>query len=158
MTLIQQLLCKYFCEKTEKTETLNPFTILRHRSGQHIRTLLQKQFPNAYIRIPDINLSEPTRREFDVWLQGDQVSTRTYHPEWYDCDDFARALRCKIFKIGQSYKTTLTVAYCEGYTGKDYHAYNMLIDSMNAIYIIEPQNDRVVPIAESNYRTDFIQL
>ena len=154
MTIRHQL-CNLFCTKEEPQD---PFTILRHRSGQHIRQQLQQQFPNAHIRIPDSNFSAPTRKEFEAWLQEGNVSTKAYHPEWFDCDDFARALRCKIFKIGQSYQTTLTVAYCEGHTAGGYHAYNLLIDNKDTIYIIEPQNDRMVPAAESTYRTDFIQL
>jgi hypothetical protein len=66
--------------------------------------------------------------------------------------------RCKIFKIGQSYKTTLTIAYCEGHTDGGYHAYNLLIDNKDEIFIIEPQDDHIVPADNSTYRTDFIQL
>ena len=155
MTTIKQRLCEYLCNKPEPE---HPFTTLRHRSGQHILRILQKTFPVATIRIPDMNLSAPTQAEFEAWLQEDNVSTRTYHPEWFDCDDFARAIRCKMFKIGQNYKTTLTAAYCEGYALGGYHAYNLLIDNEDWVYIIEPQNDRIVPEDESDYRTDFIQL
>lgn len=154
MTLRQRL-CKYLCNKPEPER---PFTKLRLRSSQLIRQRLQRQFPDAHIRIPDPNLTAPTRAEFEAWLQEDNVSTRTYNPEWFDCEDFARAIRCKMFKIGQIYKTTFTVAYCEGYTEGGYHAYNLLIDNKDDIYIIEPQNDRIVPADESTYRTDFIQL
>lgn len=157
MTSIKRRLCEYLCKKTEP-EPEHPFALLRHRSGQHIRQKLQVQFPNAHIRIPDMNLSAPTQAEFEAWLQEDNVSTRTYHKNWFDCEDFARAIRCKMFKIGQRYKTTLTVAYCEGYVFGKYHAYNLLIDNTDAIYIIEPQNDRVVPVDESRYETDFIQI
>jgi len=120
--------------------------------------VLRKQFSNANIHIADSDYSAPTLNEFEAWLLEDTVNTKAYHPEWYDCDDFARALRCKIFKMGQSYKTTLTVAYCEGYASGEYHAYNLLIDNKDQIYIIEPQNDRCTPVAESKYRTEFIQL
>jgi hypothetical protein len=116
------------------------------------------QFPAANIRIADMNYSAPTRGEFDAWLQEDNVSTRTYHPEWFDCDDFARAIRCKMFKIGQNCKTTLTIAYCEGQTVGGYHAFNMLLDDKDSIYIVEPQNDHVVPADESSYKPDFIQV
>ena len=155
MISIRQRLCEYLCNKPEPE---HPFAILRHRSARHIQRVLQKQFPNATIRIPDMNLSAPTRAEFEAWLQEDNVSTRTYHPEWFDCDDFARAIRCKMFKTGQNYQTTLTIAYCEGYTPGGYHAYNLLIADTDAIYIIEPQNDRVITADSSKYRTDFIQL
>ena len=152
---IRQLLCEYFCEKPEPER---PFTALRHQSGQHIRQVLQKQYPNANIHIPDMNLSAPTLEEFEAWLLEDNVSTHTYHKEWFDCEDFARAIRCKMFKIGQNYKTTLTVAYCKGYLGNEYHAHNLLIDNKDDIYIIEPQDDNCVLADESIYRTDFIQL
>lgn len=152
---IRQRLCEYLCNKPEPER---PFTKLRLRSTQLILQRLQRQFPTAQIRIPDPNLSAPTRKEFEAWLQEDNVSTRTYHPEWFDCDDFARAIRCKMFKIGQEYQTTFTVAYCEGYAPGGYHAYNLLIDNTDAVYIIEPQNDRIVPADESTYKTDFIQL
>jgi hypothetical protein len=154
MTLRQQL-CKLLCPPEEPEI---PFTTLRHRSGQHIRNVLKRQFPSAHVRVADMDYSAPTRTEFDAWLLEDQVSIRAYHPEWYDCDDFARALRCEMLKIGQDYKTTFTIAYCEGYVMAAYHAYNLMIDDKDAIYIIEPQNDSVVPIAKSKYRTDFIQL
>jgi len=120
--------------------------------------VLRKQFSNANIHIADSDYSAPTLNEFEAWLLEDTVNTKAYHPEWYDCDDFARALRCKIFKMGQSYKTTLTVAYCEGGASGGYHAYNLLIDREDRIFIIEPQNDRCTPVAESSYRTEFIQL
>ena len=153
---IRQRICHYLCKKPAPERPT--FTTLRHRAGQHIRQKLQVQFPAANIRIADADYSAPTRQEFDAWLLEDQVSTRAYHPEWYDCDDFARALRCKAFQIGQDYKTTLTIAYCEGYTPNGYHAYNLLIDNLDAIYIIEPQNDNVIPIEVCGWRTDFILL
>ena len=156
MTSIRQRICDYLCKKQAPERPT--FTTLRHRAGQHIRQKLQVQFPAANIRIADRDYSAPTRQEFDAWLLEDQVSTKAYHPEWYDCDDFARALRCKAFQIGQDYKTTLTIAYCEGYTPNGYHAYNLLIDNLDAIYIIEPQNDNVIPIEVCGWRTDFIQL
>jgi|GEM_PF-2590890 len=156
MTTIKQRLCYYLCEKPD--DIPRPFTTLQHRSSQYIRRILQYQFPAAHIRIADTDYSAPTRAEFEAWLHNDNVNAHAYHPEWFDCDDFARALRCKIFKIGQQYKTTFTIAYCEGYTDDSYHAYNLLIDGKDMIYIVEPQNDRCVPVGENQYRTDFIQL
>lgn len=155
MISIRQLIRKYFCNEEEPEPE---FTILHHRSRQHLLRTLRRQFQNADIHIADSDYSAPDLQEFNTWLADDQIDTRAYHPEWYDCDDFARALRCKMFKIGQSYKTTLTVAYCQGYAQGTYHAYNLLIDNKDDIYIIEPQNDQCVPIEQSTYRTDFIQL
>jgi hypothetical protein len=153
MTL-KTLLCGLFCDDAVP----KPFMTLRHRSGQHLQFVLQKQFPNAQIRIPDTDLSAPSLKDVEVWLHNDLTSEKKYHAEWYDCEDFAREIRCKIFKIGQAYKTTITIAYCEGHAPDGYHGYNLLIDEGDKIYIIEPQNDHCVPVAESDYRTTFIQL
>ena len=152
--MLKTLLCGLFCDDAVQ----KPFTTLRHRSGQHLRLVLQKQFPNAHIRIPDTDLSAPSLKDVETWLRKDQTSEKKYHAEWYDCEDFAREVRCKMFKIGQGYKTTVTVAYCEGYNPKHYHGYNMLIDDRDHVFIIEPQNDHCVPADQSEYRTDFIEL
>ena len=152
--MLKTLLCGLFCDDAVP----KPFTTLRHRSGQHLRLVLQKQFPNAQIRIPDTNLSTPSLKDVEAWLRKDLTSEKKYQTEWYDCEDFAREIRCKMFKIGQAYKTTIAIAYCEGYTLNGYHGYNMLIDDRDQVYIIEPQNDHCVPVGESEYRTTFIQL
>ena len=160
LDFIQQAICERLCDKPAPVPEPHPFTVLQQRSGQHVRNTLQRQFPGAGIRIKiaDAEYSAPALDEFNAWLEEDQLNTRVYHPDWFDCDDFARALRCKMFKIGQGYQTSLTIAYCEGHAPDGYHAYNLLIDNTDAIYIIEPQSDHVVPVAESKYRTDFIQL
>lgn len=155
MASIRQRICNYLCEKPPKR---NPFTILKRRNSTHISNTLYDQFHGAHIRIRDKTLNAPTRKEFEAWLKNDPGNLKKYHAEWYDCDDFAIALRHEMVKIGQAYKTTLTVMYCEGYMPSGYHAYNMLIDNTDAIYIIEPQNDHVVPVDDSKYLTDFIQL
>ena len=152
---LRQRLCEYLCEKPDIPR---PFTKLRLRSSQLILQRLRRQFPNAQIRLPDPNLSAPTLKETEKWLLKDITSEKEYNEDWFDCEDFAREIRCKVFKIGQAYKTTLTIAYCEGYNPKDYHGYNLLIDDKDEIYIIEPQTDHLVPAHESDYRTDFIQL
>ena len=152
---IRQRLCEYFCNKPEPE---HPFTALRHQSGQHIRNLLQTQFPEAQIKIRDVNLTTTTKAEFEAWLEKDLGNYKKYHKDWYDCDDYAMELRYKMFKFGHRYRTTFTVMYCEGWLGSGYHAYNLLIDNKDTIYIIEPQEDSIVPADESNYITDFIQL
>lgn len=155
MTTIKRLLCEYLCNKPEPER---PFTKLRLRSSQLIRQRLQRQFPNAQIRIRDRDLTATTKREFEAWLERDIGNYKKYHKGWYDCDDYAMELRYKMFKFGHTYKTTFTIAYCEGLLWSEYHAYNLLIDNKDAIYIIEPQNDRIVPADESNLQTEFIQI
>lgn len=157
MTMIKSLrqwICKIFCgNKIQYT-----FLRLHFRTGHHIRRLLQKQYPDAHIRIRDAMYGLPWKPAFNRWLQKDMISERQYHAEHHDCDDFAHAIQCKIFKIGHTMKTTITVAYCEGHTSEGYHAFNLLIDDNNNIFIIEPQIDMVIAADESTYRPDFIQL
>jgi hypothetical protein len=152
---LRRLVCSYLCKSEE---TPHPFTTLRHRSGQHIRLVLQKQYPNARIRIADADYSAPTLREFEAWLRADPVSEMVYRKEFFDCDDSARAVRCAVFKVGRALKTTITLAYVEGYAPEGYHAYNLLIDGEDTVWIVEPQSDHCVEASRSSYMADFIQL
>ena len=134
------------------------FNVFSFQSGTYIHQLLQRQYPDAEIRVADSIYNAPTRKEVEAWLKSDPVNERQYHAAYHDCDDFARALRCAIFRIGHAMKTTLTVAYCEGYAMGSYHAFNLLIDDKGSIFIIEPQTDIVVPAVESTYLPDFIEM
>ena len=153
-------LLRYICNHLCRDEPSSPFTILRHRSWRHLLLVLQKQFPNAVIRIADKDYSAPTKQEFEAWLRSDPTNEHQYHAEYYDCDDFAEALRCAMFRVGHKLKTTITLAYCEGHVSgvNGRHAFNLLIDDQDAMYIIEPQNDSVIPANESTYLPDFIQI
>ena len=152
---LRRLVCAHLCKPEEEP---HPFSILRHRTGQHIRDVLHRQYPGARIRIADADYSAPTLREFEAWLRADPVSEMVYRKEFFDCDDSARALRCGMFKVGRATKTTITLAYCEGYAQDEYHAFCIFIDDQDSLYIVEPQSDEVVPAAESVYLPDFIQL
>ena len=160
--LFQRLFCGYLC----KNMPASPFTILRHQSWRHFLLVLQKKFPNAMIRIADKYYSAPIKQEFEAWLKSDPTNEHQYHAEWYDCDDFAMALRCAMFQIVHelnattTLETTITLAYCEGHVAgvRGRHAFNLLIDDQDRIFIIEPQNDTTMPASESIYIPDFIQL
>ena len=151
---------RYICNHLCRDEPSSPFTMLRHRSWRHLLLVLQKQFPNAVIRIADKDYSTPTKQEFEAWLKSNPANEHQYHAEYYDCDDFAEALRCAMFKVGHKLKTTIALAYCEGpvsgVSGR--HAFNLLIDEADKLWIMEPQNDSVVPATESAYIPDFVQL
>lgn len=152
MTSIREWLCSYLCQPQ-----YNIPTNIRE-TGDHIGTLLRRQFPGAHLRVADEVYVTPSKEAFAEWLEYDQTNRRVFKPEYSDCDDFARALRCELFKLGRQHKCSFSVAYCEGETPAGYHAYNMLIDSRDMLHIIEPQTDRMMSLAESEYVTDFIQL
>ena len=152
---ILRMLCERFC----KPETPRPFTVLRHRSGQHLRSLLWMEYPEAHIRIADEDYSAPTLDEFNLWIQTDDVSDMSWEKNYRDCDDIARAIRCRIFAIGHEYKTTFTLCYAEGHTSTgEYHAFCIFIDDTDKIWVLEPQSDEMILCSESTYLPDFIQL
>jgi hypothetical protein len=117
------------------------------------------EYPDAHIRIADTDYSAPTIDEFNRWIRSDDVSDMSWEKNWRDCDDIARAIRCRAFAIGRAYKTTITVAYCEGHTSTgEYHAFNMFVDDTDKIWVLEPQSDEMTLCSESTYLPDFIQL
>ena len=141
-----------------KEEPQHPFTTLKHRSGQHIRNVLRTAFPDAEIKIADKEYSSPTMGEFNRWILRDCTSEYNYFKEYFDCDNFARMLRCAMFKINMSYKTEITMPYCEGDSPEGYHAFNAVVTSNDDVFIVEPQSDEVVPYRESVNKPDFVQL
>ena len=136
----------------------HPFTTLCPISGSHIRGILSTAFPDAQIRIADRDYSAPSLAEFTTWLETDDGNIKKYRAEIFDCDDFSNSLRCAMFKVNLCYKTTMTLAYCEGHALQGYHAFNILINNLDAIYVVEPQTDSVLPYRESAYLPEFIQL
>jgi hypothetical protein len=155
MKSIKQQLCEYLCKKPEPER---PFTTIRLRSSLRVWDRLTREFPSAVVKIRDRSLTAPSKNEFQAWLTNDIGNHTKYQKDWYDCDDYAMDIRYKMFKLGHEYKTTFTVAYCEGHTESGYHAYNLLTDNKDAIYIIEPQTDRLMLPSECNYRTEFIHI
>lgn len=156
MEFLRALICPPPCEDEP---VVRPFTILHHVPGSHVRSMLRAAFPEAHIRIADADYSTVSLDEFNAWLKNDDVSEMRYYAQHFDCDDSARAIRCRIFAIGQAYKTTIAVAYCEGYTSTgEYHAFNIFLDSDDDLWILEPQTDFVSTPDESDYKPDFIQL
>ena len=146
------------CPKNVQPD-LHPFTQLYHRSGEHIRKVLRAAYPDAHIRIADEDYSTISIDEFNRWLKTDDVSDMSWEKNYRDCDDIARAIRCRIFAIGQEYKTSITVAYCEGYTSTgEYHAFNIVVTNDDNVYILEPQTDCLSLANDSSYTPDFIQL
>jgi endonuclease/exonuclease/phosphatase (EEP) superfamily protein YafD len=120
--------------------------------------VLHDAFPDAYIKIADEEYTTTTLDEFNAWIRDDMVSERSYYRGWSDCDNFSRALRCAMFKINREYKTEFTMPYTEGMSPGGYHAFNVFLDSDDNVYVVEPQDDNVVPYHKSVYTPDFIEL
>lgn len=154
---IRGILCTWLCpEPVQPSE--RPFDVLHTRTGDHVYTVVRNAYPRAQIKIADAVYSTVSLEEFNKWIRDDMVSDRRYYKNYFDCDNFARWLRCAMFKINLVYKTEITMLYCEGGAPGGYHAFNMFIDDADNLYIVEPQDDHVVPYYDSVYEPDFIQL
>lgn len=156
MDLLRARLCPKPVEPVEPVEL--PFTTLYPIAGSRVRTILRAAFPMAQIKVADKTYKSPTLDEFNTWIIEDCVSQYKYFADWFDCDNFARFLRCAMFKINLSYKTEITMPYCEGDSPSGYHAFNILVDNTDNIFVVEPQDDVIVPYEKSVYKPDFIQL
>lgn len=161
---MRKWLCEILCDPCpeiphqEPDEPYCPFEILHHISGNGIYKALHEQYPNAHIRIADTEYATVSLDEFNRWIREDCVSERKYWENWFDCDNFARSLRCSMFKIGREYKTEFTMPYTEGMSPGGYHAFNIFVDPDGNVFVVEPQDDHVIPSSESEYMPDFIQL
>lgn len=156
---IRTLLCELLCPPPCDDEPVErPFNKLYARTGDHVKTVLRRTYPSAQIKIADRTYSTVSLKEFDTWIRNDMVSARKYYKEYFDCDNFARWLRCAMFKVNLTYKTEITMLYCEGDAPDGYHAFNIFIDNDDNVYVVEPQDDYVIPYTDSLYKPDFIQL
>lgn len=155
MEFLRALICPPPCEDEP---VARPFNMLYPRSGSHIKTVLREAFPEAKIRIADAKYSTVDVAEFNKWIRDDMVSARKYYADHFDCDNFARELRCAMFKINREYKTEITMLYCEGFNPDVYHAFNIFVDDLDNVWVVEPQDDHVVLCEDSKYLPDFIQL
>lgn len=154
---IKDILRSWLCpESVQPSE--RPFDMLYYRTGEHIRTVLRSTFPTAQIRIADSEYSTMSLDEFNTWLKNDCVSEKTYYAQHFDCDNFARGIRCNMFRVNQNYKTEFTLCYTEGMSPGGYHAFCIVVTNDDKVLIVEPQTDGVVIADKSSYKPDFIQL
>lgn len=157
MTTIIDWICENLCKQCTD-DPYRPFDTLYPISGYSIYKTLHAQYPDAHIRIADEEYTTVSLNEFNRWIREDCVSKRKYYKNWFDCDNFARELRCAMFKIGRAYKTEFAMSYTEGMAPGGYHAFNIFVDPDGDVFVVEPQDDHVTHVVRSEYIPDFIQL
>lgn len=135
-----------------------PFTHLEPMTGREVGYTLRAAEEGAHVRVADTKYGAPSLEEVKAWLANDAIDEKEYHRECFDCDDFAMSLRVKMLAVGEAAGIPITFGYCEGLGASEYHAYNTFIDDKGDVYIVEPQNDGCVPVQESYYVTDFVQI
>ena len=115
-------------------------------------------FSDVYYRICDHN------RIKDI-TDASKLEKIQYVAERFDCDDFARALKCF---LAQQHYGNLALAYCEiNLYSKDYeksigaHALNLIVSENHEGYqinLIEPQTDKILNIGDPVINTKYYKI
>jgi len=82
-----------------------------------------------------------TKKDMQEYLKSNLVSMGIYKDEKYDCDDFALHLWDKV--------RTDYPLLAFGFVLSSKHAFNIFIDNETNIWIIEPQDDKLMTVSES---------
>jgi len=98
---------------------------------------------NAQIYLLDHFYYLPKKEEVVELLKDTNVDKLKYLSEVYDCDDFAVRL-WGVTSQGKWASTTL------GFACGNRHAFNIVILEDEKLYIIEPQNDKLIPIEKAS--------
>ena len=105
-----------------------------------VRTLLKNQLPEtkkAKFYMSDCDYWLIEKEEMERFLREEKSNLFKYMKERYDCDDFSFRLMGMVSAPGWS-DIAFFIVWGDG------HAYNAFVDDRKKVYIIEPQNDRII--------------
>lgn len=105
----------------------------------------------AKLYLADMEYELPTFDSVKELIEWDDTDGYQYVTTFYDCDDFAFRFLGKS-SIPSWAGTTL------GFAWSRTHAFNFFISASKQIYIIEPQNDRIIKIEDAGSSYQNIQL
>lgn len=95
---------------------------------------------SSKIEVKDTYFKLAPLLEYRRMIEYSTVDKRLYVNEFYDCEDFAYALKGE-FSIPKWAALPFGMVYL--YKDGVYHAMNIFIDSNRQIWIVEPQNDKM---------------
>jgi hypothetical protein len=102
----------------------------------------------VYCDSPDDTYYLPSLSDFERFLAADDLNQYRYRPEWFDCDDFAWALKGRAAENGVS----LGVVTLSQWQENETHRLNLFIaeeDGELKAYLVEPQKDKVWPVTDA---------
>jgi len=108
-------------------------------SNIRLRQILENYTGNAKIYLLDHTYYLPKKEDIMKLLKDTNVDKLKYISDFFDCDDFAIRL-WGVTSQGKWASTTL------GFACGNRHAFNIVILEDEKLYIIEPQNDKLIPI------------
>lgn len=141
---------KYIYELLQRIEKyiLKPPQVKREISKEVVKKLLLPYCPNLILVDSVYCLSE--KHDIKNFVDLTLVDTIDYYHNWYDCDNYSFTILSYFMRIG---------CYAVFYAQTKNHAFNLFIDNMLNIWIIEPQNDKffnIKNVSEEQYKN--IQL
>ena len=110
-------------------------------SRQQCYDILRDEFPGAQIYIPDQTVGVASFSQYFNFLKLNKIDKAQYISEDYDCDDFAREL-WHYFK-GLNTKIAFGHIWISKPLGSG-HALNWFIDNELRLWLVEPQNDKIM--------------
>ena len=105
-----------------------------------VRDLLKNQLPEtekAKFYMADCDYWLIEKEEMERFLREEKSNLFKYVKERMDCDDFSFRLMGMVSAPGWS-DIAFFIVWGDG------HAYNAFVDDKKKVYIIEPQNDRII--------------
>lgn len=108
-----------------------------------LTNLLQTTFPMAEIRLSDPSYKLVDLTQMQKFLRRNGASERQYVSVSNDCDDFSFILMGDVTRWDPDLAFGVVWAYSlEG----TYHALNILVDTVQQIWFVEPQTDEILSI------------
>jgi len=97
------------------------------------RIKLSKYCSLDKIFLSDLNYSTTSKEEGIKYTLQSKIDTEKYIESAHDCDNFSFALN--------GYWSDSLYSFCFGIAWSNLHAFNIMIDNVGQIWIIEPQNN-----------------
>jgi hypothetical protein len=97
--------------------------------------------------LSDNNYSTTNITEAKSFVRGSMIETKKYMSESHDCDNFSYALN--------GYWSDSLYSFCFGIAWSKSHAFNIMIDNEENIWIIEPQNNKWMTLEEAKLSSKY---
>lgn len=126
-------------DKQLLNQNIKEANVLGTISNQDVRNLLSKYCGNIYLS--DMNYKTTSMTEAKRFTIDTRVSYRQWISESHDCDNFSFA------SMGYWSKGLWSFSY--GIAWSMNHAFNIMVDNNNQVWIVEPQTNVYTKIEES---------
>lgn len=107
-----------------------------------VRIKLSKYCSIDKIFLSDLNYSTTSKEEGEKYTLQSKIDTEKYIETQHDCENYSFAL--------SGYWSESLYSFCFGICWSTTHAYNLFIDNLGDIYVVEPQTAKFYPIDKLN--------